>query len=276
MASDSPVPRRMLAVPPRSVDVPDRPMVSMVVPTYNERERLDHFVRTLARVLKDARIDAEIIIVDDNSPDGTGGLADQLARELPVRVVHRSGKLGLGSAVMAGFAVAGGDVLGVMDADVSHPPERVPALIAALRETGADVVIGSRYIPGGGTKNWPLSRALMSRAACLVARIVTPVHDAASGFFVLRRPVIEGVQIKAAGFKICLELLVRGAVASVVEVPYVFSDRAAGQSKMNHREALGFLVQIWQLFLWERRARKPRPARSRISPEQADRFAARA
>ena len=256
--------------------MPERPMVSMVVPTYNERERLEHFVRTLVGVLRDARIDGEIIIVDDNSPDGTGVVADGLARDLPVRVVHRSGKLGLGSAVMAGFAVARGDVLGVMDADVSHPPERVPVLVAALHETGADVVIGSRYIPGGGTKNWPLTRAIMSRTACLVARLVTPVHDAASGFFVLRRPVVEGVEIKAAGFKICLELLVRGAVRSVVEVPYVFSDRAAGESKMNHREALGFLVQIGQLFQWERRARKPRPSRRQLSPEDADRLAARA
>ena len=256
--------------------MPDSPMVSMVVPTYNERERLEHFVRTLVGVLQGAGVRSEIIIVDDNSPDGTGELADGLARELPVRVVHRSGKLGLGSAVMAGFAVASGDVLGVMDADVSHPPERVPVLVAALAATGADVVIGSRYIPGGGTRNWPLSRRVMSRAACLVARAVTPVHDAASGFFVLRRPVIHGVEIKAAGFKICLELLVRGAVRSVVEVPYVFSDRAAGQSKMNHREALGFLVQIGQLFQWERRERKPRPARRQLSPAEADRLAARA
>jgi dolichol-phosphate mannosyltransferase len=251
-------------------------MVSMVVPTYNERERLEHFVRTLAGVLQGAGLASEIIIVDDNSPDGTGDVAEGLARELPVRVVHRSGKLGLGSAVMAGFAVAAGDVLGVMDADISHPPERVPALIAALAQTGADVVIGSRYIPGGGTRNWPLSRRIMSRVACLVARLVTPVHDAASGFFVLRRPVIEGVTIRAAGFKICLELLVRGDVRSVVEVPYVFSDRAAGQSKMNHREALGFLVQIGQLFQWARRERKPRPVRRQLSPGEADRLAARA
>jgi dolichol-phosphate mannosyltransferase len=251
-------------------------MVSMVVPTYNERERLEHFARTLVGVLGGAGIDGEVIIVDDNSPDGTGELADRLARELPVRVVHRPGKLGLGSAVMAGFAAARGEMLGVMDADVSHPPERVPVLVAALRETGADVVVGSRYIPGGGTKNWPLSRAIMSRTACLVARLVTPVRDAASGFFVLRRPVIQGVEIKAAGFKICLELLVRGAVHSVVEVPYVFTDRAAGQSKMNHREALGFLVQIGQLFQWERRGRRARPSRSQLSPEQADRLAARA
>jgi dolichol-phosphate mannosyltransferase len=256
--------------------VADGLMVSMVVPTYNERERLQHFVRTLVGVLQGAGLHSEIIIVDDNSPDGTGDVAEGLARELPVRVVHRAGKLGLGSAVMAGFAVAAGDVLGVMDADVSHPPERVPVLVAALAATGADVVIGSRYIPGGGTRNWPLSRRIMSRAACLAARVVTPVHDAASGFFVLRRPVIHGVAIKAAGFKICLELLVRGDVRSVVEVPYVFSARAAGQSKMNHREALGFLVQIGQLFQWARREGKPRPMRRQLSPAEADRLAARA
>jgi dolichol-phosphate mannosyltransferase len=174
---------------------------------------------------------------------------------------------------MAGFAVAQGEFLGVMDADVSHPPERVPVLVAALRQSGADVVIGSRYIPGGGTKNWPLSRAIMSRGACLVARVVTPVHDAASGFFVLRRPVIRGVEIQAAGFKICLELLVRGAVQSVLEVPYVFSDRAAGESKMNHREALGYVVQIAQLFTWRLGQRKPRPVCRQLSPEEADRLA---
>jgi dolichol-phosphate mannosyltransferase len=251
-------------------------MVSMVVPTYNERERLEQFVRSLVGVLDGAGIDGEIVIVDDNSPDGTGELADRLALDLPVRVVHRPGKLGLGSAVMAGFAAARGELLGVMDADVSHPPERVPVLVAALGETGADVVVGSRYIPGGGTRNWPLSRAVMSRAACLVARLVTPVHDAASGFFMLRRPVIQGVEIKAAGFKICLELLVRGAARSVVEVPYVFTDRAAGQSKMNHREAMGFLVQIGQLLEWKRRGRSARPSRSQLSPEQADRLGARA
>ncbi|HNV02453.1 MAG TPA: polyprenol monophosphomannose synthase [Vicinamibacterales bacterium] len=256
--------------------MPDGPLVSVVVPTYNERERLGRFVELLAGVLGEARLDGEIVIVDDNSPDGTGALADTLAARHPVRVIHRSGKLGLGTAVMAGFAAARGEILGVMDADISHPPERLPVLVAALRQSGADVVIGSRYIPGGGTRNWPASRAVMSRAACLAARALTPVRDAASGFFVLRRPVIAGVEIKAAGFKICLELLVRGQVGSVLEVPYLFSDRAAGQSKMNHREALGYLVQLAQLFMWRLSRGAPRPAWRRLSPEEADRLAARA
>jgi dolichol-phosphate mannosyltransferase len=133
--------------------------LSVIVPTYNERERLEDFVRTVCHVLAESRLEAEIVIVDDHSPDGTGALADALARELPVAVVHRAGKLGLGSAVMAGFAVARGRLLGVMDADLSHPPARIPALVAALVESGADVAVGSRYVPGGGTLNWPWPRS---------------------------------------------------------------------------------------------------------------------
>ena len=250
----------------------DSPHLSIVVPTYNEVERLEDFVRAVCTVLAEHRLHAEIIVVDDNSPDGTGALADRLAQELPVRVVHRAGKLGLGSAVMAGFAVAGGRLLGVMDADLSHPPSLIPALVGALESSGSDVVVGSRYIPGGGTKNWPLSRAIMSAAACLAARVLTPVRDAASGFFVLRRDVVQDVVIKAAGFKICLELLVRGTARSVAEVPYVFTDRAAGQSKMSHREALGYLVQIWQLFLWQRREHRARLTYRCFSSEEAARL----
>ena len=173
--------------------VAPHPAVSIVVPTYNERERLEEFVRAVFDVLSTRHLAAELVIVDDNSPDGTGALADRLARELPIRVVHRPGKLGLGGAVMAGFAAATGDVLGVMDADLSHPPEAIPAVIRALEETGADIVVASRYVPGGGTRNWPLSRAVMSKAACLLARPLTPVRDAASGFFVLRREALQAV-----------------------------------------------------------------------------------
>lgn len=254
----------------------ENPQLSMVVPTYNEVERLEDFVRTVCRVFESSGLAAEIIIVDDNSPDGTGDLADRLAADLPIHVVHRSGKLGLGSAVMAGFAVARGHLLGVMDADLSHPPALIPALLGALDASGSDVVVGSRYIRGGGTKNWPVTRAVMSAAACAAARVLTPVRDAASGFFVLRREVVRDVAIKAAGFKICLELLVRGSARSVVEVPYVFTDRAAGQSKMSHREALGYLVQIWQLFWWQRQQHRRRLGYRAFTPEETAALASRA
>jgi dolichol-phosphate mannosyltransferase len=149
--------------------------------------------------------------------------------------------------VIEGFAAASAPIVGVIDADLSHPPAMLPRMLAAMRSTGADIVIGSRYIAGGGTHNWGVPRLLMSRAACLLARGLTPVQDATSGFFLIRKDLAGEVRISAGGFKICLELLVRGRPAVVVEVPYVFEGRTAGQSKMNLREALGYLDQLKDL-----------------------------
>ncbi|MEO5823574.1 MAG: polyprenol monophosphomannose synthase [Vicinamibacteraceae bacterium] len=238
--------------------------LSIVVPTYNERTRLEELVEAVFQVFASHGIDGELVIVDDGSPDGTGDLADELATRHCIQVVHRAGKLGLGTAVIAGFAVARGAILGVMDADLSHPAEALPRLLAALEGAGptgegADMAIGSRYVPGGGVRNWPMHRQLMSRLACLLARPITPARDATSGYFLARRHAIEGVQIAAGGFKICLELLVRGRVASVVEVPYEFSDRAAGESKMSWREATGYLWQLRDLM----RYRQGRPTAQR-------------
>lgn len=231
-----------------------RPAVSIVIPTYNERGRLGEMVTTLVDTFRRHGIDGELVVVDDNSPDGTGALADELATRYPVRVVHRAGKLGLGTAVIEGFAAAGAEVCGVMDADLSHPVDLLPRMLEAIVSGGADFVIGSRYVPGGGTRNWPLSRLLMSRAACALARPVTPVRDATSGFFLLRREIADGVRIQAGGFKICLELLVRGRASSVVEVPYVFVGRTVGESKMNAREASGYLRQLYDLYRFKRSA----------------------
>jgi dolichol-phosphate mannosyltransferase len=233
--------------------------LSIVVPTYNERTRLGELVEAVFQVFTAHGIDGELVIVDDGSPDGTGALADELATRHAIQVVHRAGKQGLGTAVIAGFAVARGDVLGVMDADLSHPAEALPRLLSALEGASADMAIGSRYVPGGGVRNWPVHRQLMSRLACLLARPITPARDSTSGFFLVRKPAIEGVKIAAGGFKICLELLVRGRVQSIVEVPYVFSDRAAGESKMSWREATGYLWQLRDLLRF--RQARPTPQR---------------
>jgi dolichol-phosphate mannosyltransferase len=229
-----------------------QPSLSIVIPTYNERTRLGELVARVCDIFVRHGIAGEIVIVDDNSPDGTGAYAEELAQRYPVRVVHRSGKLGLGTAVIAGFAVARANVLGVMDADLSHPPDVLPRMLAALDQYQADLVIASRYITGGGTKNWPLSRRAMSRVACLLARPLTSARDATSGCFLIRRHATEDVRIEAGGFKICLELLVRGHVDSIVEVPYQFSDRAAGESKMNWREAMGYFRQVRDLMRYAR------------------------
>jgi dolichol-phosphate mannosyltransferase len=241
--------------------------LSLVVPTFNERERLGELVHALFKGYSDAGIDGELVIVDDNSPDGTGRIADDLARAYRITVLHRPGKLGLGTAVVAGFAAASAPVVGVIDADLSHPPDMPPRMLGVLNRTGADVVIGSRYIPGGGTRNWPVTRILMSRLACLAARPLTPVADATSGLFLIRRELAMTVRISAGGFKICLELLIRGRPASVVEVPYVFSDRAAGKSKMSTKEALGYLAQLRDLRRFQRSQPPLLQTYSRIAPD---------
>lgn len=237
-----------------------RPDLSLVVPTYNERDGLAALVEALFSVCAAHDIGLELVIVDDNSPDGTGAVADELAKTRRIRVLHRAGKLGLGTAVMEGFELASAPILGVMDADFSHPPALVPSLLATMNRTGADIVVASRYISGGSTPSWPFRRRMLSRVACLLARPLSPIRDAASGFFLIRREVIRGLSIKAGGFKICLEIVVRAWPHRLVEVPYQFDDRELGESKMSTREALGYLVQLRDLF-WLRLKGPRRPKR---------------
>jgi dolichol-phosphate mannosyltransferase len=222
--------------------------LTMVVPTYNERERIAELVDALFRTCATQNLRLELVIVDDNSPDGTGALADDLAKVHRIRVIHRSGKLGLGTAVVAGFGVATADVVGVMDADFSHPPSLVPRMLAIFRATDADIVVASRYVPGGRTLNWPITRRVLSRVACMMARPLSPIRDAASGFFLIKRQIGTSVSIKAGGFKICLELLVRAWPRRLVELPYQFDDRELGESKMSTREAMGYLAQLKDLY----------------------------
>ena len=219
-------------------------MLSVVVPTYNEAGSLPTLAERLAAAL--AGRDWELIVVDDGSPDGTAGLAEALAPRIPVRVVRRAGKAGLASAVVAGFAAARGDVLLVMDADLSHPPEVVPALADAIA-AGADLAVGSRYVRGGGVMDWPLKRRVVSRAACLMGNALVPVRDATSGFFALRRAVIEGVRLNPIGFKIGFEVVARGRYDRVVEVPYTFRDRELGASKFGRREIAQYVQQLGQV-----------------------------
>ena len=243
------------------------PALSIVVPTYNERDRLPELADAIFAAYRAEGLDADLIIVDDNSPDGTGAVAEELKARHRIRVVHRAGKLGLGTAVIEGFAASDAAIVGVMDADLSHPPDLVPRMYAVMQHAGADVVVASRYVAGGGTHNWPLSRLVMSRAACLMATGLTPVRDATSGFFLIRSDLARGVRISAGGFKICLELLVRGRPATVAEVPYVFEGRTVGESKMNVKEALGYLEQLRDLHRF-RRAHPPlRQAYHRFSAQ---------
>ena len=217
---------------------------SVVVPTYNEAGSLPLLIPRLAAALGGR--EWELVIVDDGSPDGTADIAEKIGATQPVRVVRRDGKLGLASAVVAGFAAARGDTLVVMDADLSHPPEVVPQLLDALAG-GADMAIGSRYVAGGGAMDWPMSRRVVSRVACLMGNVLVPVRDSTSGFFAVRRGVVDGVKLNPIGFKIGFEVMARGRYKKVVEVPYVFRDRELGKSKFGRREIGQYLIQLGQV-----------------------------
>ena len=216
-------------------------VISVIVPTYNEAGSLPPLVDRLASAM--AGHTWELVVVDDGSPDGTADVAARLSATHPVWVVRRAGKAGLASAVIAGFNESRGDILVVMDADLSHPPETVPALVKAI-EDGADLAVGSRYIKGGATMDWPLRRRVVSRIACLLGNVFVPVRDATSGFFALRRTAIDSVHLNAIGFKIGFEVIARAKTKTIVEVPYTFRDRELGASKFGRREVVQYLQQV--------------------------------
>lgn len=235
-------------------------MLSIIVPTYNEGGALPLLVQRLCDALNGARIDYEIVIVDDNSPDGTGRLAEELTATHPIQVMHRPGKAGLASAVVDGMQVAKGDLICVMDADLSHPPEAVPDMVRAI-EAGAevDLAVGSRYVAGGRIEDWPARRTLVSAVANTLTRWLTPIKDATSGFYVIRRSCLEGVRLNPIGFKIGLETFTRAHYRKYVEVPYIFTDRKHGASKFGTSEMWSFITQLAILY-WVRRGSRGHPS----------------
>jgi dolichol-phosphate mannosyltransferase len=221
--------------------------ISVIVPTYNEAESLPELARRLFVALQAAGLEGELVVVDDSSPDGTSDVAEGLAQQYLVQVLHRPPKSGLASAVWEGMAAARGDILVVMDADLSHPPELVPQLVRAVAGGDTDLAVASRYIRGGGVQNWPWQRRFASWVANLLARPLVPMRDATSGFFALRRGVIEGAALDPIGFKIGLEVMARGHYQHFVEVPYTFEDRRYGKSKFGVREVRHYLRQLGRL-----------------------------
>ena len=217
---------------------------TVVVPTYNESDNLPTLVERVCAALPGA----EVVVVDDASKDGTADVARELAKKYPVRVVERFDERGLSTAVLRGMDEARTDLCVVMDADLSHPPEAIPKLVQAVRD-GADVAVGSRYVPGGDIDEWPLFRRFASRAGTLLARPLTPVRDPMAGFFCLRKSLFAGIPLKPRGFKILLEILARTGTKKTAEVPIHFEDRAAGASKFSSKERREFLKQVWTLYL---------------------------
>ncbi|MGH2978868.1 MAG: polyprenol monophosphomannose synthase [Solirubrobacterales bacterium] len=227
--------------------------VWVVLPTYNERDNLEPLVGAVRSELAEAVADHTILVVDDSSPDGTGEVADRLAREDPhVRVLHRPRKEGLGQAYLAGFDVAlreGAALVLEMDADFSHDPSYLPQMIEAAAE--ADLVLGSRYVTGGGIRNWGRLRTFVSRGGCWYARTVLglPVRDLTGGFKCFRREVLEALdlsRIRSQGYAFQVELTYRALELGfrVREIPIVFTDRRVGQSKMSRRIVLEAMWMI--------------------------------
>ena len=222
------------------------PGVTVVVPTLNEAGNIEPLVQRLSAAFGH-RDDWEILFVDDDSADGTGTEIRKTAIRNPVQLIVREGERGLASAVLRGIELTTSPVVVVMDADLSHPPEVAPKLAAAVEE-GADVAIGSRYVPGGGTEGWSRVRLFLSRGASILARGLTTARDSGAGFFAIRRSLLEGQSLKVQGFKVLLEILAKLRPAKVVEVPIQFSPRHAGKSKVAAGTAIAYLKQLARLY----------------------------
>lgn len=224
----------------------------IIIPTYNERENLPLLVKAIHKVMPHV----DILVVDDSSPDGTGKLADELAsRDRRIRVLHRPRKEGLGRAYVAGFkwALANGyELIFEMDCDFSHRPEHLPEFLEKIKD--ADLVLGSRYIPGGGTQGWTLLRKIVSRGGNLYARTVLglPYKDLTGGFKCFRREVLEAIDLDnllSFGYAFQIELTTRAHRKGfrVVETPIVFPDRTRGQSKMSGKIFKEAFLNVWKL-----------------------------
>ena len=227
-------------------------VISIVIPTYNESENIRELVERIHQSMRD--YDYEIVIVDDDSPDETWKIAQELSKTYPIKVIRRLNERGLASAVLEGFNQAKGDIIVVMDADLQHPPEIIPLLVDPLIKGEASVSIASRYIEGGGIENWSFSRKIISWGARFLSYMALPelrgIKDTLSGYFAFKKEIIEGVELKPIGYKILLEVLIRTGEKNVVEIPYTFKSREKGKSKLGTKQILNYIKHLWRLSMW--------------------------
>jgi len=227
--------------------------LSLVIPTYNESENLKEIIEKLRELLERAIPNRyELIIVDDNSPDGTWKVALELTSKYPqLRVMRREKERGLATAVIRGWQIARGEILGVIDGDLQHPPETLWQLWAEM-ERGADLAVASRHLEGGGVSNWNFLRRFLSRGAQILGLILFPeaiarVSDPMSGYFMVRREAIAEIPLDPIGYKILIEVLGRGKIRWIGEVGYVFQERSQGESKVSWKQYLEYVQHLWRL-----------------------------
>jgi dolichol-phosphate mannosyltransferase len=264
-------------------------MLSIIIPTYNESQNILQLLNKICNSLK-LGSNVEILIVDDNSPDGTGRLVEDYARRTlsdvsttiksttteyqnqrsgegrdnngnnhcSIKVIRRDSKYGLVSAILQGIRGSSGQYVLIMDADFSHSPELIPIMIEEIQNSDYDLVIGSRYTKGGSITGWPFTRRLISRAATKIAQYGLKVRtkDPMSGFFVCKRHVLEDIDINSKGYKILLEILVKKPGIKVKEIPYTFENRKLGESKMDHNVITDYLKAVWILYRYGQKSRK--------------------
>jgi len=229
--------------------------ISIIIPTYNESKNIIGVLDTISKNLP-KNIFTQAIVVDDNSPDGTGKIVEEYLANFKkianytVEIIHRKTKDGLGSAILKGIQQAKGDTIVVMDSDFSHPPQIIPKLIESIKKYQYDIAVASRYIKGGKIENWSAKRKLISKFATLIAKkgLGIDTKDPMSGFFAFKRSIIKGLNIDAIGYKILLEILVKTKGVNVGEIPYTFQDRELGSSKLGIRTVLDYYKSVWKLY----------------------------
>ncbi len=245
---------------------------SIIIPTYNESANIIRLIDEIEKNVPSIER-TEIIVVDDNSPDGTGNIVENYIKnkelsknrktsknnpaETKIRVIHRKEKNGLIPAIVEGVMESNGKNILIMDADFSHPPEVIPKMVAELRNNPRCIVVASRYVDGGKVIGWPFKRRLLSTSASKLARHglnVRQVKDPMSGFFALPRDLIEDISIGTKGYKILLEILVKNKGVQVKEIPYTFTDRVSGKSKMDSNVIMNYASAVWQLYLYGQNA----------------------
>ncbi len=222
-------------------------MISIIIPTYNERENIRKLLKRIFSISKKSKLNIEVIVVDDNSKDGTPRIVKTLSKKYKIKILERPKKMGLVSAVLDGLKIANGNIIGVMDADFSHPPEKIFELIESLKKN--DIVIGSRFVEGGKVIGMPRFRFLISEFATLIARTILElkVKDPLSGYFFLKKEIIEKTKMKAKGFKILLNILVKNKNKKIKEIPITYIWRKKGESKFGLKEIIYYIVTVLKL-----------------------------
>ncbi len=232
-----------------------KPLVSIIIPTYNESQNILNILKSIGEIIP-KNVLTEAIVVDDNSPDGTGKIVEDYLKNVKkiagytVDIIHRKTKNGLSSAILSGIQRAGGETIVVMDSDLSHPPQIIPKMIEMLKQYQCDMVVASRYITGGHITGWTKKRKLISKVATIIAKkgLGVQTNDPMSGFFAFRKGILKGLNFDALGYKILLEILVKRRGLHVKEIPYTFQNRKFGSSKLNSSTILDYIKSVWKLY----------------------------